>query len=62
MSFIFNISDSSMGYFEIIQDGICEQDEIFAAILTGEVGSFDVTVVEPNTTFIIIKDVDGECH
>lgn len=59
VSFIFNRSDSSMGYFEIIQDGICEQDEIFAAeILTGEIGGFDVTVVEPNTTFVIIKDVD----
>jgi hypothetical protein len=60
-SFIFNKSDFSMDSFEILPDGICELDEIFAAeILTGEIGGFDVEAVEPITTFIIIKDVDGE--
>ena len=60
MSFAFNRSDSSMDSFKLIEDGICEPDEIFAVeILTGQIGGINVTAVKPITTFIIIKDVDG---
>ena len=64
MNFTFTIgSKSSIDSFNIIKDGVCELDEIFAAeILPEAIQGFEVRAQEPITTFIIIKDVDGECQ
>ena len=62
VDFIFSRSDSSINSFEIIKDGVCEPDEIFAAqTLPEEIEGFEVKAVDPTTTFIIIRDLDGEC-
>ena len=64
MDFIFSInSNSSIDSFIIMEDGVCELDEIFAAeIVFGAIEGFEVRAREPITTFIIIKDVDGGCQ
>ena len=59
VTFNFDGTNQSENNFILIDDNVCERDEIFAAIFPEDE---DINVVEPDVTFIIIKDNDSKCN